>query len=103
MDSSRIGLLGQGCVVMILAACAGCSSSSSPATPDSGGGMTTPPAGDGGADKVVVGDTTMPCKPTYPVATSVLVIARRQLACDVGDREGNGPRIPFAPHRLLRR
>jgi hypothetical protein len=73
MDSSRIGLLGQGCVVVILAACAGCSSSSSPATPDSGGGMTTPPAGDGGADKVVVGDTTMPCKPTYPVATSVLV------------------------------
>jgi len=72
MDSSRIGLLGQGCVVMILAASAGCSSSSTPAGAADSGPVVTP-TGDGGGNKVVVGDTTMPCTETYPVATSVLI------------------------------
>src|SRR5580704_14463082 len=73
MDSSRIGLLGQGCVVVILAACAGCSSSSSPATPPASDSGTPATTGDAGGGKLVVGDTTMPCKQTYPIATSVLV------------------------------
>ncbi len=74
MDSSRIGLLGQVCVVVVLAASAGCSSSSPSASPGTDSGtMGTPPAGDGGANKIVLGDPTMPCKPTYPVATAVLI------------------------------
>jgi hypothetical protein len=71
MDSSRIGLFGQGCVVMILAACAGCSSSSTvPAGPMDSGPTT---GGDGGGNALVVGDMTMACTNTYPIATSVLI------------------------------
>jgi hypothetical protein len=74
MDSSRIGLFGQGCVVMILAACAGCSSSSSTPPPggSSSGGSSSGGSGDGGTP-LVVGDKTMACMTTFPVATSVLV------------------------------
>jgi hypothetical protein len=72
MDSSRIGLLGQGCVVMILAACAGCSSSSTPPTgagPGDASGTTTVTPPDGG----VIDGTGGPCTQTYPVATAVLI------------------------------
>ncbi len=72
MDSSRIGLFGQGCVVMILAACAGCSSSSSSAAPPVDSGK---PSGEAGGDTnaIIVGDTTMPCTDTFPLATSTLI------------------------------
>jgi hypothetical protein len=79
MDSSRIGLFGHGCVVMILAACAGCSSSSAtegpPATPDSG---STPPAGDGGGG--VLGPSVpgagADCPKMYPLKVGTLVTAK---------------------------
>jgi hypothetical protein len=77
MDSSRIGLLGQGCVVMILAACAGCSSSSSPAAPPANTGDSGSSSG-GGSDGSTAGNTVIDggggsCTKTYPLSVGTLV------------------------------
>jgi hypothetical protein len=83
MISSRIGLLGQGCVVMILAACAGCSSSSGssgapPGNPDASGsssGGSSGGSGDGStASNAVVDGGGGSCPAlTYPVSVGTIV------------------------------
>jgi hypothetical protein len=80
MDSSRIGLLGQGLVVMLLAASAGCSSSSSPPAPASSSGSSSGSSGSssssgssgGGAMPVVKGPGP-DCPKTYPVSSGTLI------------------------------
>jgi hypothetical protein len=87
MDSSRIGLFGQGCVVMILAACAGCSSSSTP--PSAGPADTGAPTGDGGTG-IVVGDPTKPCTDTFPLATSTLITLQVSWPATTAINKGGG-------------
>lgn len=82
MISSRIGLMGQGFVVMILAACAGCSSSSSSSSApeagtssSSGGGSGSSSGGavgDGGTPVIDGGGTACPAM-TYPTSVGTLV------------------------------
>jgi hypothetical protein len=84
MISSRIGLMGQGFVVMILAACAGCSSSSS--NPDAGTSSSSSGSGSGSGSGsssggTAVGDGGTPvvdgtgpaCTKTYPLSVGTLV------------------------------
>jgi len=100
MDSSRIGLFGQGCVVMILAACAGCSSSSNPSTPEedgstsssgsgSSGGSGSGGPGDGG-NLVVVGDGGA-CMKTYPLSVGTLITATVSWPGTAAVAKGTGP------------
>ncbi len=84
MISSRIGLMGHGFVVMILAACAGCSSSSPSASgtsssssgsgSGSGSGSSSggTPVGDGGTPVVDGGGMACPAN-TYPQSVGTLV------------------------------
>jgi hypothetical protein len=76
MDSSRIGLLGTGCVVMILAAGTGCSSSSSSASPAPDAGPSSSGGGGdsgGSTDNAPVDGGGGPCTPTYPLSIATLV------------------------------
>ena len=75
MDSSRIGLLGTGCVVMILAAGTGCSSSSSSASPAPDSGPSSSGGGDsgGGGGNAPINGTGAPCTPVYPLSIATLV------------------------------
>jgi hypothetical protein len=80
MDSSRIGLFGQGLVVMMLAACAGCSSSSSTVEPtEAGSGSSSGSASSGSSGSGSSGGTPVvdggggPCMKTYPVSVATLI------------------------------
>jgi hypothetical protein len=81
MISSRIGLMSQGFVVMILAACAGCSSSSSSApetgtSSSSGSGGSSGSSGGGavadGGNPIVDGGQGA-CTKTYPLSVGTLI------------------------------
>jgi hypothetical protein len=89
MDSSRIGLFGQGCVVMILAACAGCSSSSATQEGPMDSGKPSGEAAAGG-DPLVVGDKTMPCTDTFPLATSTLITLQVTWPATTAINKGSG-------------
>ncbi len=89
MDSSRIGLLGQGCVVMILAASAGCSSSSVPPGAGPADSSTPTPTLDAGPEPVVDGGGG-PCTQTYPVSVGTLITATVNWPASAAVAKGSG-------------
>ncbi len=99
MDSSRIGLFGRGCVVAILAACAGCSSSSNPATGDAGGsssggsssGGSSSGAGPSDGGTPVKDGGGMACTKTYPVSVGTLITATVSWPQTAAVAAGSGP------------